>query len=339
MNTCVTCVKSKLCLKKSFVIIIIISVTFIVLYYQRSSLFYSFKYKNINFDYLNRLSEPFSMLKTNASKSRTPLTAIVFDFDETIGNFQQLSQITTTLEEIYNNTMTVEDYAYMLKSTMFPYYIRPGMLELMKSLARRKETDRCKVVLYTNNQGGRKWVRDIIRAIELIVGEPKLFDRIIYAYSFRGVNDIGERCRTSHDKKHSDFLACTSYAKNTQIIFVDDLMHEKMIHPNVSYIHIAEYRWNYERNYIFNTCIRGQLVQSNTPDATYLREQINQTNNTSPNKLQYHYDLTNVLSKFIDAHFNSLKNNNLSGTSSRNTPRRVGGENFHIKSSSPMRLI
>jgi hypothetical protein len=264
-----------------------------------------------------------------------PLTAVAFDFDETIGNFHQFSQLTTTLETIYNDTMTVEDYAYVLKESMFPHYIRPGMLQLLKNLGKRKRRgDRCKVLIYTNNQGGRKWVRDIARAIELLIDEPKLFDRIIYAYSFRGLKESGERCRTSHDKKHSDFLACTRYAKNTHVIFVDDLMHEHMVHPNVSYIHIAEYRWNYERNHILNTCVRGKLVQANTPDATYLREQMNHANQTSHTKLQYHYDLTHILSKFIDAHFDSL-----SGMITRSQSRTRGAHGAHGGQSATIRLV
>ena len=268
-----------------------------------------------------------------------PLTAVAFDFDETIGNFHQFSQLTTTLEAIYNDTMTVEDYAYILKQSMFPHYIRPGMLQLLKSLGKRKRSgDRCKGLIYTNNQGGRKWVRDIARAIELLIDEPKLFDRIIYAYSFRGLEEAGERCRTSHDKKHSDFLACTRYAKNTHVIFVDDLMHEHMVHPNVSYVHIAEYRWNYERNHIVDTCVRGGLVQANSPDADYLRRQINHANQTSHAKLQYHYDLTHIMSKFIDAHFDSL--NGMTTRSQSRDAKAHGGQSSSSSSpSSPIRLV
>lgn len=180
-----------------------------------------------------------------------PITAVVFDFDETLGCFSQFSEVVYMLEDVYGMRLSVEDYVQLLQ--IFDRYIRPDIGNLLRGLYKRRNSSRgrMKIVIYTNNMGGRKWVRMVASALEKYFGLPKLFDHIIYAYKVQ--NRVVESRRTSHDKTYSDFLACTSYGRNTKLIFVDDVMHPNLwSHPNVSYVHLADYKWSYTSNEIRN---------------------------------------------------------------------------------------
>ena len=70
----------------------------------------------------------------------------------------------------------------------------------------------------------------------------RFFDQVICAFKTHG--KIIEVCRTSHGKSVKDLINCTKLPENTQICFIDDLMHPEMKHPNVVYIHIKHYKYN-----------------------------------------------------------------------------------------------
>ena len=101
---------------------------------------------------------------------------------------------------------------------------------------------------------------DISSAIELIVkgpfgrrtaeslyfalGDDRLFDQIIYAYSVDGVHL--EKKRTSHEKKYVDFLSCTRYKHEGHLC--GRRFHKGMLlTPHVKYIHVPAYKWLYGR--------------------------------------------------------------------------------------------
>lgn len=184
---------------------------------------------------------------------------VVFDFDETLGCFQELSDLSQAIANKRRRQLEPYEHAELLY--MLPHYLRPGIIEQLAWLynMKRNEVPSLKVMIYTNNMGGRKWVRDIASALELLVHESthpsspaakrargvRLFDQIIYAYSVDGVHL--EKNRTSHEKKYRDFLACTRYEESTKVIFVDDVFHRGMRTPHVKYVHVPAYKWLYGR--------------------------------------------------------------------------------------------
>lgn len=235
--------------------------------------------------------------------------AVVFDFDETLGCFVQFSEVIAALEAVHERSFGPEDYAAVLSSSAMPRYVRPGMLSLLKELGQIKRSrawgaNRCRVLIYTNNSGGRKWVRNVARALEVLIDEPGLFDRIICAYSTPEDGRV-EKCRTSHEKKHADAIACTRYSQKTRFIFVDDLMHRGMLHPNVSYVHIAPYRWNYSRAQIIHACARNQFIDSSREDLMAISEFVTLRPATTPTEedatavRDYHTRLCVKLRSFI----------------------------------------
>jgi hypothetical protein len=180
--------------------------------------------------------------------------AVVFDFDETLGCFQELSDLSQAIANNRRRELKPHEYADLLET--LPNYMRPGIIKELGRLyhMRRTRMPFLKIMIYTNNMGGRKWVDDVSSALELLVkrevrakgAKDRLFDQIIYAYSVNGVHL--EKKRSSHEKKYVDFLACTNYRPSTKVIFVDDILHQGMLlTPHVKYLHVPAYKWMYGR--------------------------------------------------------------------------------------------
>lgn len=170
---------------------------------------------------------------------------VVFDLDETLGTFYEFSLLWDFYNEYYKQQNRQQFLSgYSLGQTDFNALldlyttecIRPMMFHILEYLKLQKINGICdKVIIFTNNQGPRSWAHMIQTYFETKLQYP-LFDQIVGAYK---VNDtLNEPCRTSHDKKYTDFLQCTELSEPIDICFVDDLLHKEMLHPNVFYIKV-----------------------------------------------------------------------------------------------------
>jgi hypothetical protein len=160
---------------------------------------------------------------------------IVFDLDDTMGHFEELSIFLGGLKNIVNKKIT-DKYIFKLLD-LWPKFLRYGLidiLELIKTYKKRYHS--IKVVIYTNNMGPRSWTMLIKQYLEKKINY-KLFDKIITAYR----NNEKTNKRTTHYKTHADLLRTTKYAKNSQFIFLDDQYHPDMIHNNINYIKLHPY--------------------------------------------------------------------------------------------------
>lgn len=166
---------------------------------------------------------------------------IVFDLDETLGHFSQL-YIFWNLLNSYLNDCNIEKIHFFKLLDLFPDFLRPNILKLLKNVKRKKQKNICNyVMIYTNNNGPKHWA-ELIKEYFHHKLKYNLFDKIIGAFKVNG--EIIEVCRTSNGKSFSDFLNCTKLPENTQICFLDDQHHENMEHENVVYINIKPYTHN-----------------------------------------------------------------------------------------------
>ena len=167
---------------------------------------------------------------------------VVFDLDETLGNFVELGMFCDALEKINNKKMSNNDFFNILD--IFPEFLRPNIINILKYLIEKKKRKKCeKIMIYTNNQGPKTWAQKISEYFNYKVGLP-IFDQIIAAFKVKG--KIVEICRTSHDKSINDLLNCTKIPSSTQICFLDDQYHPLMEHDNVFYINVKPYTYNIE---------------------------------------------------------------------------------------------
>jgi hypothetical protein len=165
--------------------------------------------------------------------------AVVFDLDDTIGHFEQLSIFISALEQsIVGFRMNKVFFNKLLD--LFPHFLRPGIIPALKYLKKMKKKDKClKVIIYTNNNGPRGWTLLIKNYLEKKIKSP-IFDRIITKYDRHSVIN----CRTTHHKTHADLLKCTALPKNAAVLFLDDQYHELMNGKNITYLYLNPYNFS-----------------------------------------------------------------------------------------------
>jgi len=165
---------------------------------------------------------------------------VVFDLDETLGNFVEFGMFCDALENHIGKKLSNEEFFETLD--IFPEFLRPNIIKILNYLLDKKKTGKCqKIMIYTNNQGPKSWAEKIGYYFDHKIGK-KIFDQIIAAFKVQG--KVVEICRTSHDKSVKDLLKCTRIPSETQICFLDDQYHPLMKHSNVYYINVKPYTYN-----------------------------------------------------------------------------------------------
>ena len=169
--------------------------------------------------------------------------AVVFDLDETLGSFSQLYKF-WFLTKLYLNKDDLDNKYFYNLIDLFPLFLRPNILSLLKKIKKKKTAGICNyVMIYTNNNGPNYWANLIKSYFHYKLRFP-LFDQIIKAFKINGKHiELG---RTSHSKSLKDFINCTKLPTNTKICFLDDQEHPEMKQDNVLYINIDPYYYNVE---------------------------------------------------------------------------------------------
>lgn len=162
---------------------------------------------------------------------------VVFDLDETLGYFTELSYFIRAIENILRKTITQDEFNYILDS--FQEFLRPNIFKILTYLKHKKiKSKKIQVMIYTNNQGPKTWIQQIKSYFEKKL-HYQLFDQIIAAFKVNGRQV--EMCRTSHKKTVNDFLRCTHLPPGTKICFLDDRYHDQMDGEDVFYINVKPY--------------------------------------------------------------------------------------------------
>jgi len=155
------------------------------------------------------------------------MKAIVFDVDNTIGNFQECS---TLFSQMYKNG-TQQQFNMLMDR--HPDYLRPDIIFVFHYIQLFRKKYPCKVFLFTNNIGGRPWMTYIKNYIHYLV-KDKVIDHMILAKQF-------EPKRLSESKTFDDFKRCSSMPANTPVFFIDDQYHPGMNTDGVYYLHVKPY--------------------------------------------------------------------------------------------------
>ena len=200
---------------------------------------------------------------------------VVFDLDQTLGDFGQLSMFWFALQDYLGPKLREPDFYTLLD--LYPQYLRPNIVNILTYLRNCKRNGKCyKVMIYTNNNGEKSWPLMIKRYLEYKI-DDRLFDRTIAAYKVRGKQI--EPMRTTYDKTLSDLQSCGRLPHNVKICFVDDLEHDEMKRPNVFYIHIPAYHYNFDSHEMIRMFIQSPLAD------------------LIDNKEPFYYHMVNILSR------------------------------------------
>jgi hypothetical protein len=182
---------------------------------------------------------------------------IVFDLDETIGNFIQLYYIYFFLNKYFNTYKIYTEYihSYALLGLLLdnlPLYLRPNILTIFQYLLENKKKIN-KIVIYSNNQISKEWIKRIAYYIEKKIN-GNIFDKVIGPYKIH--EQLIEPTRTSFEKKYSDLLFSLQLQSTCDICFVDDVYHSQMKHPKVNYLMIPPYHYYYDNNVILSVLLK-----------------------------------------------------------------------------------
>jgi hypothetical protein len=173
-------------------------------------------------------------------KNSKPYKVVAFDLDETLGCFVELSIFWNALESFYGHNLFNDSFFDILK--IFPEFFRPNIFNIIDYIHKKKLNKQCnKIIIYTNNQGAKDWVKMISEYFDYKLGY-KVFDNIIAAYKINGKQI--EPNRTSHEKSVTDLIRCTDIPADSEICFIDDLYHNLMDKDNVMYIQVKPYHFS-----------------------------------------------------------------------------------------------
>jgi len=179
---------------------------------------------------------------------------VVFDVDETLGNFSQFSIFGHALEEYFNKPGIMYRYFNDLVD-LYPEIIRPSMVRILDYIRKKKEAGACsKVMIYTNNMGPDKWVAHIRNYFETKLRThsnshsglaiiPPLFDHTIGGFKpYEGSKHLSSfPQRTTTEKTVKEFIRCSRLPADIDICFLDDVQHPKMVDERVYYIKLQPY--------------------------------------------------------------------------------------------------
>lgn len=223
-----------------------------------------------------------------------PYKVIVFDLDETLGCFIEVSIFWNALEYFYGHNLFNDKFFEVMDT--FPEFFRPNIFNMLDFIHRKKLNKVCnKIIIYTNNQGTKGWVKMISDYFDNKLGY-KVFDNIIVAYKVNG-RQI-EPKRTSHEKSVADLISCTGIPADSEICFVDDLYHHLMDKDNVFYIHIKPYYYSMPFNEM--AARYYDMVLNKSQQATVSKDVFVNTIDTYTKEYNYQVNQKNVLETKTD---------------------------------------
>jgi hypothetical protein len=252
-------------------IIVLVTALIIILSHFLIRFHFFFRYKNFSlFNTINYMSKLDSNIK--------PLKIIVFDLDETLGSFFEISLFWNALENYYGHNLFKEQFFDVLDT--FQEFLRPNILKILAFVMDKKQRKLCDhVMIYTNNQGPKSWVKMISEYFNNKL-EYELFDKIIAAFKVH--NKIIEMCRTSHNKSVEDLIRCTKIPSNAEICFIDDQYHPLMEKDNVYYVHV--------KPYIFTMAFEEMATR-------YFDKYLHKSDNTTPRQV-FINDIVSYMKKY-----------------------------------------
>ena len=238
------------------------------------------------------------------SNNRT--IAIVFDLDQTIGDFGAIGMLKDCVDSLYTmlklNKLSNKNMFDMFD--LFPEIFRDNIFDILNQINKVNKKLNVKVYIYTNNNKTKDWTQLIADYISYKLG-VNIFTYIIAAYKVDNIQI--EPGRTTYEKTLEDLIRCTGLTKNDRICFIDDVYHAKMRRPNIYYINIAPYIHSFNFTNIVEK-YHSRYLTSIIPINHFIRfindfgYSINNTTKSSKdieNDIHNGVTLSNCINKFI----------------------------------------
>lgn len=206
---------------------------------------------------------------------------------------------------------------------LYPEFLRPNIIQMLKYLKIIKKTNRCYgIYVYTNNQAPPLWVKRIIQYMHKKVN-GKIIEQIVGAYKIG--NEQVELCRTTHDKTYTDFLSCTKLDEDTHVCFVDDIYHPEMKNDKVHYINIKPYTHDLEFDVMITRLIESNTLQKIFKNFKFDNKKLYKELIDGMNKFSHNFTTNNYIKLLSDKENTEILIKNLKEYFSQNKDKIKGG--------------
>lgn len=194
----------------------------------------------------------------NLKRYKSTPNAIVFDLDETLGDFTYLYTFWQGIKEfIYikniNNQIIFNEIL-----DLFPEFLRCGILNILNYIKLKKQNNKLKnLFIYTNNRcSDREWLKNITSYFDYKLETLNLFDKAICAFKIDNkIVDI----KLKHNKNINYLINCTIIPKKTEICFIDNSYYNEMVDQRVYYIQPINYNHNLSKQDIINRFMNSRI--------------------------------------------------------------------------------
>ena len=233
---------------------------------------------------------------------------VVFDLDETLGYFTEFSIFYGLVIRYARVPRTHHQEVFNGLFELYPEYLRPEIIDILKYLKRKKKDGECsKVFIYTNNQGPVSWCNLIKNYLESKI-KYNLFDRVVGAFKING--RVREICRRTNEKTTQDLIRCAELPQDSHICFIDNVDYKKM--SNVYYIKVNTYIYNLSLNCVvnrfLNNRVSSRLVKNKKEFVEYANENLMMYPYDYTTKTEDEYEMDLIVSKklkmFLEEFFN-----------------------------------
>ena len=231
---------------------------------------------------------------------------IIFDLDETIGQFVQLGCFYKGLIQYFNKVPTKNEFYQLLNRCN--KYFRPRMFEILNHIKVHKIKDKnLNVLIYTNNQGGNSWVTKIKDFMELKI-QYGLFDRIIGPHKIR--DELYEILRSTESKCYNDLVKIIDCNDKEDILFLDDNFYNEMLKDNVIYLLVKPYRYYYKSIELVNIFLSYNNVKNINEFTDYMINYMKKYDETKSKSFVSNEDIemSNKIIKHIKDFLSKVKN-------------------------------
>jgi hypothetical protein len=236
---------------------------------------------------------------------------IVFDLDETLGNFVQLGIFCDVIENIFQVHLTQRAFNELCDT--YNHFFRPNLFTILDSIKHhKKQTPHIKLAIYTNNNGNQSWTHKLKTYMEHKArAQSPLFDRVICAYKNR--DNQTENCRSTYQKTPQDLARCVNSPRNAKFIFFDDQHHPQMAHESVTYMRTKPYTYFYPFHHMVALFLKTQTANQLLYNASSIirSQMLNELDKYNYNERiisKEEYDVDSIVSKKINDHIHHFIN-------------------------------
>lgn len=231
---------------------------------------------------------------------------IVFDLDHTIGDFFVIGMIWNFMEKI---NLKLNQLDFNNVCSLFPETLRYNIVSILKYICLRKSINNTiKILLYSNNKKGIKWIKLIVCYLQ---------QKINYTIFYKVIEN--------NNKSYKDLLIKSGISRRAKILFIDDYYHSSMETDKVIYLNVKPYNYYILNNILINSFVNSRFFYDKIPHNNKLKtihlfKKYVELNNKNKEKKNQEKKIDIIVSKTMLSHIRIFLNESNNNTRKNRKP-------------------